>query len=58
MGSTDKSVKRRIAHYIRWALELIVLWGFVFPETGPWTAFTLTMMTIGIEWDYLTGLRG
>lgn len=54
----DEKGYRKIGHYIRWMLELIVLWAFVFPETGPWTAFTLTMMTIGIEWDYLTGLRG
>lgn len=49
---------KRIGHYIRWMLELIVIWAFVFPETGPWTGITFTMMTIGIEWDYLTGLRG
>ena len=49
---------RRLAHYIRWTLELIVIWGFVLPETGPWTCITLTAMTVGIEWDYLTGLRG
>ena len=49
---------RRTAHYIRWALEFVIIWGLVLPETGPWTAFTLTAMTVGIEWDYITGIRG
>ena len=48
----------RIAHCIRWLLELIVIWAFVFPETGPWTGFALTMITIGLEFDYIVGLRG
>lgn len=40
-------------HIIRWFLEIIVLWVFVFPETGPWTCVVLTMITIGIEWDHI-----
>ncbi len=48
----------RVAHYIRWVLELFVLWLFVYPETGPWTTFVLTMITIGLEFDYITGKRG
>ena len=48
----------RIAHWIRWIIEFSLLWTFVYDETGPWTTLVLTMMTIGIEWDYITGLRG
>ncbi len=43
---------RQIAHMIRWALEVIVLWLFVYVETGPWTAFALTMLTLGVEFDH------
>lgn len=39
-------------HVIRWFLEIVVIWAFVFPETGPWTAFAIMMMTIGIEFDH------
>jgi len=42
----------QVAHLIRWALELVVIWSFVWPETGSWTAFTLTMITVGIEFDH------
>jgi len=43
---------KQVGHILRWVFELIILWAFVFPETGPWTAFTLTMITIGIEFDH------
>jgi len=46
-----------LGHLIRWALELVIIWKFVFIETGPWTALVLTLMTIGIEFDYMTGKR-
>ncbi len=49
---TDAQYKR-LAHFIRWALELFVIWVFVLPETGGWTCFTLTMITVGIEWDHI-----
>jgi len=48
----DKQL-RRIAHLIRWVLELIVIWFFAFPETGIWTGFVLTLITIGIEFDHI-----
>jgi len=48
----DKQLKR-IAHFIRWGLELIVIWFFAFPETGVWTGVVLTLITIGIEWDHI-----
>lgn len=41
---------KRLGYFIRWVLELTVVWVFVLPETGPWTAFTLTMLTVGTEW--------
>ena len=44
---------KRIGHYLRWALELIVIWDFVYDETGMWTCIALTMITVGIEWDHL-----
>lgn len=47
----DKKLKQ-IGHIIRWSLELIIIWWFALPETGVWTSFVLTMMTIGIEWDH------
>lgn len=48
----DKRLKQ-IGHIIRWLLELIIIWLFAFPETGVWTAFVLTMITVGIEWDHI-----
>jgi hypothetical protein len=50
---TDNTYKK-IGHCIRWALELGILWIFVLPETGPWTTFVLTMLTVGTEWFYFT----
>lgn len=44
---------KQIGHFIRWFLELLVIWMFVLPETGPWTCFALMMITIGIEWDHI-----
>lgn len=44
---------RRIGHYMRWFLELIVIWDFVYDETGVWTCIALTLITIGIEFDHL-----
>jgi len=46
-------VHKKVGHMIRWALELVIIWKFVHPETGIWTAVVLTMMTAGIEWDHL-----
>jgi len=48
---TDE-IYKRAGYIIRWFLELVVIWLFVFNETGPWTAFALTMITIGIEFDH------
>lgn len=48
----DKQLKR-IAHLIRWGLELAVIWLGAFPETGMWTAIVLTLITIGIEFDHI-----
>lgn len=48
----DKQLKR-IAHFIRWGLELSVIWFLAFPETGIWTGVVLTLITIGIEWDHI-----
>lgn len=47
----DKKLKQ-IGHIIRWSLELIVIWLFVLPETGVWTAISLTMITVGIEGNF------
>lgn len=44
---------KRIAHFIRWGLELIVIWFLAFPETGIWTGVVLTLITVGIEWDHI-----
>ena len=49
---TDKRYKQ-IAHLIRWALELVIIWALVLPETGFWTCVALMMITVGIEWDHL-----
>lgn len=43
----------RAAHFVRWFLELLIIWLFVLPETGGWTCFVLTMMTVGIEFEYI-----
>jgi hypothetical protein len=43
---------KQIGHIIRWLLELIVIWLFVLPETGVWTAISLTMITVGIEGNF------
>ena len=37
---------------VRWLLELGMVWGLVYPETGPWTAITLTCIAVGIEANY------
>jgi hypothetical protein len=41
-----------IGHLIRWALELVIIWAGVFPETGPWTCVVLMMLTVGVEFDH------
>lgn len=43
---------KQVGHMIRWALEALVIWAFVLPETGPWTCLALTMITVGIEFDH------
>ena len=43
---------KQVGHLLRWAGELLIVWAFVLPETGPWTCFVLTMITIGIEFDH------
>lgn len=43
---------KQVGHIIRWFLELVVIWLFVFNETGPWTCFALMMITVGIEFDH------
>ena len=48
----DKRYKQ-IGHLIRWALELVIIWALVLPETGFWTCVALTMVTVGIEWDHI-----
>ena len=48
----DKQLKR-IGLLIRWGLELAIIWFGAFPETGVWTCVVLTLITIGIEWDYI-----
>ncbi len=45
-------IHKQVGHMIRWALELMLVWAFVFPETGGWTCFALTMITVGIEFDH------
>lgn len=47
----DKKLKL-IGHIIRWSLELLIIWLFVLPETGVWTAITLTLITVGIEGNF------
>ena len=42
-----------VAHLIRWALELVIIWALILPETGPWTCLALTMLTVGVEFDHL-----
>lgn len=49
---TNQKLKQ-IAHFIRWSLELGILWLLVLPETGFWTSFTLTMLTLGTEWFWI-----
>lgn len=43
----------RFAHALRWSLELAFIWTLVLPETGFWTCFVLTLITVGIEFDHL-----
>lgn len=43
----------RIAHFVRWVAELLIIWGLVIDETGVWTAVVLTLITAGIEFDHL-----
>ena len=40
----------RLAHMIRWILELLILGLGVLPETGIWTTFTLFMITLELEY--------
>lgn len=44
---------KQLSHFIRWTLEAVIVWGFVLPETGPWTCLVLTLLTVGIEFDHL-----
>jgi hypothetical protein len=48
----NNEIYKMAGHIIRWFLELLVIWLFVFNETGAWTAFALTMITVGIEFDH------
>ncbi len=50
--TTAQLLTVRLAHIIRWVLEMLFVWGLVLPETGPWTCFVLTMITVGLEWEY------
>jgi len=34
-------------------LELLFIWLLVMPETGMWTALCLTLITVGLEFNYL-----
>lgn len=43
----------RIGHFLRWGLELLIIWTMVVGETGFWTAAVLTLITVGIEFDHL-----
>lgn len=43
---------KRLGHFMRWFLELVAIWDFVYDETGLWTCIVLTMITVGIEWDH------
>lgn len=43
---------KQVGHIIRWSLEALIIWAFVLGETGPWTCFALTMITVGIEFDH------
>lgn len=47
------AIYKKVGHIIRWFLELVIIWNFVYSETGFWTCVVLTMMTIGIEWDHM-----
>lgn len=49
----NRSKYIRLAHGVRWSLELLIIWALVLPETGIWTATVLTLMTAGIEFDHL-----
>ena len=42
---------------IRWMLELLFVWVLVLPETGIWTCICLTLITMGIEANYINGER-
>jgi len=44
---------RRLGYLIRWVLELSVIWVYVLVETGLWTCITLTLITVGIEFDHI-----
>lgn len=48
----DKEYKL-LGHFIRWGLELAVIWVYVLPETGMWTCIVLTMITVGMEANHL-----
>lgn len=36
-------------HFTRWTLSIFLIWMLVLPETGFWTALTLTLITVGLE---------
>lgn len=42
---------------VRWLSEIGLIWFLVLPETGVWTAITLTLLTIAIEVLSLTDDR-
>lgn len=52
--TADERTLVAVATVIRWLLEIGMIWGLVFPETGPWTAITLTMIAVGIEANYVS----
>jgi hypothetical protein len=41
------------SHFTRWYLWGALIWIFAYPETGFWTALTLTLIVAGIEIKYL-----
>jgi hypothetical protein len=40
-------------HFARWGLSIYLVWVLVLPETGFWTALTLTLLFAGVEVKYL-----
>jgi len=37
------------SHFTRWGLWTVMIWFLAYPETGFWTALTLTLIAAGIE---------